>query len=271
MISKNLNKYNDFLEKHHKKIIEDFYTFLKFPSISADPKHKQDIQNCAKWLAGMYQKAGFEAQVWETKVHPVIFAEHKASSSRRPTILFYHHYDVQPVDPLELWNHPPFDPIQKGSEIFARGAADNKGQCYYTLVALQAFMELGKKEDINIKVLVDGEEEVGSEGLFQILEEKEKLLKSDYSLIVDLGVPSLDLPAVTIGFRGIITFDIECICSNTDLHSGQFGGISYNPLKGLTQVLSKIWDEDGHVQIPHFYDSLLEVDEKSSLMSIFRL
>lgn len=255
-------KYQEYFEKHEKKILADFISFLKFQTISADPAHKKDIKNCAEWVAAFLKEAGCKVEIWETPVNPVIFASHEATSADRPTILIYHHYDVQPVDPLELWDTPPFEPTIKGNEIYARGACDNKGQCLYGIYGVKAFLEIGKKEDLNIKVIIEGEEELGSVGLFHILKEKGKFLKADYVAIIDAGIPSLKQPAVTLGFRGITTLDVECIGSNVDLHSGQLGGIAYNPLRALVEVLAKAWDKEGRVAIDHFYDGIAVQDSK---------
>lgn len=260
-------KYERYFIKHEKKILEDFFAFLKFPSISADPAHKQDITACATWVATFLKGAGFFVETWKTPVNPVIFAIHKAKSPGRPTLLVYHHYDVQPVDPLDLWKTPPFEPTRVGHEIYARGASDDKGQCLYGMYALKAFLEEGNTDDVNIKVIIDGEEEIGSRGLFHVLDEKKELLQADYTLIIDVSVPSLKEPAVTLGCRGIITLDVECIGSNVDLHSGALGGIAYNPLRGLVEVLSKVWDAQGKVVIDHFYDGIEPVD-RQSLMKV---
>lgn len=265
--SSHVDPYSDYFAKHEKAILEDFFSFLKFKTISADPQFHSEIIRCAHWIVQYLTQAGMETCVWETKGNPVVFAEHKASSTKRPTLLLYHHYDVQPVDPLELWQTPPFSPTIKEGEIYARGASDNKGQCFYSMCALKAFLQIAKNKDLNIKVIIEGEEEVGSESLLDILEEKKQLLASDYTLIVDMSIPSVDTPAVTIGFRGIVTFSLECIGSNMDLHSGLFGGVAFNPLRGLCDVLSKLWDESGRVQIPHFYDGIYPV-ESSSLIQV---
>lgn len=260
-------KYQEYFEKHQKNILESFFTFLKFPSISADPAHKKDIMACANWVGAFLKSVGFEVEMWPTPVNPVVFGMHKAEKKGSPTLLVYCHYDVQPIDPLELWKTPPFEPTIVGGEIVARGACDNKGQCWYALCALAAFLEIGKKENLNIKILIDGEEEVGSEGLFHVLEHQGDRLKADYAAIVDLGIPSLKQPAVTLGCRGIVTFDVECICSNVDLHSGQLGGIALNPLRALVDVLAKVWDKDGHIQIERFYEGI-EPFDKSQLIDV---
>lgn len=264
MVSK---KYQEYFEKHEKKILEDYFSLLKFKSISADPAHKKDIEECSQWVFSFLKEAGCHVEVWKTPVNPVIFAKHQAKNPNRPTILIYHHYDVQPVDPLELWNSPPFEPTIVGNDVYARGASDNKGQCLYGIYAVKAFLEIGKKEDLNIKVIIEGEEEVGSSGLFHVLEERKSSLKADYVAIIDAGIPSLEEPAVTLGFRGIVTFDVECSGSNVDLHSGQLGGIAYNPLRGLVEVLAKVWDKEGRVTIDNFYDDIIEQNAKE-LMQI---
>jgi acetylornithine deacetylase/succinyl-diaminopimelate desuccinylase-like protein len=240
--------------------LEDFFSFLRFKTISADPQYKQHINNCADWIVKYLEGAGMQASLWETKGNPVVFAQYQASSSDRPTILLYHHYDVQPVDPLELWESDPFSPTVKHGEVYARGASDNKGQCYYSMLAIKVFLKTAQNKDLNIKILIEGEEEVGSEGLLEILHQKKHQLASDYTLIVDMGIPSLDHPAVTLGFRGIVTLSLEITGSSMDLHSGIFGGIAFNPLRGLTEVMAKIWDSTGKVQIPHFYDGIEPFD-----------
>jgi acetylornithine deacetylase/succinyl-diaminopimelate desuccinylase-like protein len=264
---KHSKKYQDYFEKHQDDILSRFFTFLRFPSISADPWHKADINACANWVAAFLKNVGFEVELWPTPINPVVFAMHQAQKKDRPTLLVYCHYDVQPVDPLELWKTPPFEPTIREGEVFARGACDNKGQCWYALSALAAFLKIGKKENINIKILIDGEEEIGSEGLFHVLNHRGDRLKADYAAIVDLGIPSLNKPAVTLGCRGIVTFDVECVGSNVDLHSGQLGGIALNPLRALVDVLAKVWDKDGHIQIEGFYEGI-EPFDKSQLMEV---
>jgi acetylornithine deacetylase/succinyl-diaminopimelate desuccinylase-like protein len=261
----NAGFYKTYFSKHEKVILEDFFAFLRFKTISADPQYKQQINNCADWIKKYLEGSGMQVSLWQTKGNPVVFAEHKASSSERHTILLYHHYDVQPVDPVDLWDSDPFSPTIKHGQIYARGASDNKGQCFYSMLAIKVFLETAQNKDLNIKVIIEGEEEVGSEGLLEILQQKKQELASDYTLIVDMGIPSLDHPAVTLGFRGIVTFSLEVIGSLMDLHSGIFGGIALNPLRGLSEVMAKIWDSTGRVQIPHFYDGIEPVDSSHLL------
>lgn len=261
------HQYADYFEKHRQTIFQDLFAFLEFQTISADPKHKKDIAGCVKWLSSYLQQLHLHVEVWETKVNPVIFAEHKAHHPNRPTVLLYGHYDVQPVDPLDLWETPPFEPSVRDGEIYARGSADNKGQIFYTICAIKAFLELGKKEDVNIKIVIEGEEEVGSFGFSQMIEEKKSKLKADTVLIVDSGIPSLDKPAVSLGYRGLVSFDVECIGSNSDLHSGTFGGVALNPLRALTQLLAQVWDADGKVAIEGFYDGIKDLHIEDLVMT----
>lgn len=258
-------KYSDWYENHESKILEDFITFLRFPSISADPKMKENVLKCSQWVESYLKKVGFQTEVWETDVYPAIFGEMIQDPSY-PTVLFYNHYDVQPVDPLDLWVSPPFEPRVENNAVYARGACDDKGLCLYTLNGIKSFVDLVKDKKVNIKIIIEGEEEVGSEGFSKILPHKKDKLQSDYLLIVDTGVPSMDQPAVVLGCRGITTLNIECRGSSEDLHSGMFGGIAYNPLRALSEVIAKLWDEDGKVAIDGFYDDIKDFDPSKLMM-----
>lgn len=255
-------------ESHHKEILADYFSFLRFQSISTDPSFKGEINKAATWVADQLKKIGFHVDVWKTKNNPIVFGTHIVDPSR-PTVLIYHHYDVQPVDPIELWKSPPFEPELRGDNVYARGASDNKGQCFNTLTALKAVFELSKKVNVNIKVFVEGEEECGSEGAYQMLEEKKDDLKADYLLIVDMGIPSENLPSITIGLRGIVTMEVKCTNSKIDLHSGVMGGIALNPNRALVQLLAKMWDDNGAVAIPGFYDDI-STPTKDELKEIFQ-
>ncbi|MBS0616182.1 MAG: dipeptidase [Verrucomicrobia bacterium] len=250
-----LRKLEEWYDKHEKEIQDDFFSFLKIPSISADPAYKQDVLSAANWVRDYLQKSGMKAELWETSHYPVVFAS-KMVAADRPTILFYHHYDVQPVDPLELWKAPPFEPTIRGKEVYARGAADNKGQCFYAMAALRAFFELCDALRLNIKVFVEGEEESGSRGSVEIAKKRAKELKADHLLIVDLGIPAPGIPAITLGLRGITTMEVTVRNSNVDLHSGGHGGTVLNPNRALVNALSKLWDASGKIAVPGFYDAV---------------
>jgi acetylornithine deacetylase/succinyl-diaminopimelate desuccinylase-like protein len=243
-------------EKNISQIYADYFTFLRFPSISTDPTYSNDIRKTADWLVSYLKQFGMEAELWQTEGHPVVFASYLEAGPDCPTVLIYQHYDVQPVDPLDLWISDPFEPTIRNERVYARGASDNKGQCFYSITAIKAFLEMGKSLNINIKLFIEGEEECGSKGPSNILEAKKEALKSDYLLIVDLGLPNASTPAVTLGHRGIVAMEVTCKNSSIDLHSGLLGGIALNPNRALVQLLSKLWDDKGRVRVPAFYDQI---------------
>ncbi len=271
MTNPTLNELRSWYKSHEGQILEDYFSFLKLPSISTDPAYKEDVRKTAEWVGGRLKKIGFKVDIWKTRNkdaggNPVVFATHQAGPSR-PTVLIYHHYDVQPVDPIEKWKSPPFEPVIKDGYVYARGASDNKGQCFYTLTALEALFELCKKVDLNIKLFIEGEEECGSGGALQILQDKKEALKADYLLIVDMGLPAADTPAITLGLRGIVAMEVKCKNSNIDLHSGIMGGVALNPNRALIQLLAKLWDAEGVVAVPGFYDDVI-VPPKEQLKEI---
>lgn len=243
-------------KQHYDKTLEDFFTFLSFPSISADPKHAQDCHRTAEWLRDYMKNIGLEATLWETLGLPVVFGTHLKAGPDRPTLLIYQHYDVQPADPLALWDSDPFKPTIKNNQVYARGAADNKGQCFYSLTALKAFLQLADDFDFNIKVLIEGEEESGGKGTSTALQQRQAELKADHLLVVDFDIPGLKDPGITLGMRGIVALNVECSNSSVDLHSGSHGGIALNPNRVLASLLANIWDKEGKVTIPHFYDDV---------------
>ncbi len=244
---------------HRDQTMEDFFTFLSFPSISADPKYEQDVRRAADWLCEYMKGIGLDTVIWETPGLPVVFGSHLKAGPDRPTLLIYHHYDVQPVDPLDLWKSEPFKPEVRNNQVFARGAVDNKGQCFYSLTALKAFLSLAKEININIKVFIEGEEESGGRGTAAILEQKKEQLKSDYLLVVDFDIPAPNTPGISLGTRGLVTLDVECSNSSIDLHSGVHGGIALNPNRALAHLLTTFWDEKGRVTVPHFYDDVQDL------------
>jgi acetylornithine deacetylase/succinyl-diaminopimelate desuccinylase-like protein len=256
MTTSELNVLKDAFEKNKKTAFKDYYTFLKFQSISSEPAFKEQILACADWVANYLKQVGFQVDTWPTRGHPTIFANYDLAGKEQPTLLIYNHYDVQPVDPLELWKTPPFQPTLRNGQVYARGAQDNKGQCFYVLLALKTLMELYGKLPINIKLCIEGEEECGSAGLSGILSQKKKELKADYLSIVDLGFSKPNKPSVTLGIRGIVTMDVEVSGSRTDLHSGSHGGLAYNPIHALIELLSKVRDESGKITIPGFYEDV---------------
>ena len=254
--------FTEFFDNNKSKLVEDFITFLKFKSISTDPEYKSEVTNCANWLADYIKETGMKVDLWETEGHPVVFAQNKQTDPNLPTVLIYFHYDVQPVDPIELWDSPPFEPEIREGQIYARGAMDDKGQAFYVISAIKALMQRDGKLPVNLKVCIEGEEECGSNGLKSILKEKSSELKADHFYVVDLGIHAMDRPAVTLGIRGICTFSIELTGSKTDLHSGTHGGVAYNPLHALVDILSEARDKNGKITIPNFYDDVDVISEE---------
>lgn len=250
-----LDLFKKWFSDHRKEILDDFFTFLRFSSISADPAYAPQVKSCAQWLFDYLAKSGLKVEQWQTSHYPVLFATYPAGKDR-PTLLIYHHYDVQPVDPLDLWKSSPFEPEIRSGIVYARGASDNKGQCFYSLCAIKAAIQLAKNLAFNLKVIIEGEEESGSEGLEEILQTKAEALKADYLIVVDGHIPSIDRPAITIGSRGIMTMEVACTNAKIDLHSGTHGGIALNPNRALVSALAKLWDDKGAVAIPHFYDEV---------------
>jgi acetylornithine deacetylase/succinyl-diaminopimelate desuccinylase-like protein len=250
-----------------KDVFNDFFTFLRFPSISSEPSHKPQVTACCEWLSNYLKEMGFNVEIWSTPGHPTIFAKHLGAGPTKPTLLIYNHYDVQPIDPLNEWHSQPFEPSIRNGQIFARGAQDNKGQCFYTVQALKAMLDINKKFPINIKLCIEGEEECGSDGLSKIIPKYAKELKADYLAVVDLGIPASKRPSITLGLRGLITMDVDVQGTNGDLHSGSHGGIAYNPIHALTSLLASLRDASGKITVPGFYDDvqLVSAEEKKLL------
>lgn len=242
--------------KHSEAALKDYFKFLSFKSISSEASYKTEVIRCVEWLKEYVERIGFKCELWKTNGYPVLFANWNEAGADKPTLLIYNHYDVQPVDPLEEWKSPPFEPELRNGNVYARGAQDNKGQCFYVLQALKLLMEKHKQFPMNIKLCIEGEEECGSHGLASILEQYQDQLKADYLAIVDLGIPGPQEPSVTLGFRGILTLDVEVTGSTTDLHSGSHGGLAYNPIRALIEILSKLYDDSGTVMVPKFYDEV---------------
>ena len=243
------------------QIQEDYFNFLRFKSISSEVEFKSEVLDCAIWLKNYLEEGQFKVEFWEGNGHPVVFGENLDAGPDKPTILFYGHYDVQPVDPLNLWESPPFEPVLKDGNVYARGAQDNKGQAMYVISALRSLIKNNGKLPVNVKLCIEGEEECGSFLLQEKLKLKKAELKADYLAVVDLFVASEDHPTIPLGFRGITTMTMEITGSNTDLHSGSHGGIVYNPNHALVEILAKLRDDTGKITVPGFYEDVTEVDE----------
>lgn len=266
-----LPKIKELTEKTRDQWQQDYCTFLRYPSISSEPEFKQQVLECANWVVEHLKKIGFEVEIWPTTGHPVIFASHMKAGPEKPTLLIYNHYDVQPTDPFEAWQTPPFEPTLKNGDIYARGAQDNKGQCFYVMQALKQYLEIAGSLPLNIKLCIEGEEEMGSAGLSEIVQKKQKELNADYLAIVDLGLRDPKVPAVTLGIRGLLTMEVEMKGSTVDLHSGTHGGVVTNPIHALVALLASLRNEKGRVTIPGFYDDVVEMplEERTNMSFTF--
>jgi acetylornithine deacetylase/succinyl-diaminopimelate desuccinylase-like protein len=245
-------------DANETRILEEFFTFLRFQSISTDPSYSEHVLACADWLESYLKTMGFTIERWPTSGYPTLFAEWTGAGPDKESLLIYNHYDVQPIDPEELWDSPAFEPEIRDGEIFARGAQDNKGQCFYTLQALRALWERDGAFPVNIKLVIEGEEECGSAGFAAIVEERKAQLEARNLLIVDVGIHKPDAPSVTLGVRGMTSLSVEIEGSNTDLHSGSHGGIAYNPNHALVSMLAQLRGPDGRILVPGFYDGVAE-------------
>ena len=249
-----------------EKYLNELIDFLKIPSISADTNYKNSVRKAAEWLSNSISKTGCEnVEIIETKGHPIVFGE-KIIDEKLPTILIYGHYDVQPPDPLDLWDNPPFEPVIKKTKnhpegaIYARGACDDKGQTFMHIKALEIM--ISKNElPCNVKLMIEGEEEVGSSNLEFFVKENQKKLKSDVILISDTGILNNDQPSITTGLRGLSYMEVKLTGPNRDLHSGLYGGTVANPINVLCQMISSLKDENNKITIPGFYDDILDVSD----------
>lgn len=258
-----ISELKHWFQQHSRRIQEDYFRFLSFPSISADPAYKKECMQCAEWLCKYLKQGNIHAELIPTPGLPLVYGEEKTVKNDAPTLLVYGHYDVQPVDPLDLWHTPPFEPTVKNGSIFARGAVDDKGQIFYAVLAILCWKELKGHLPVNLKFCIEGEEESASTGLAKALPHLKEKMKSDHLLVVDFGQFAKGIPAVSLGARGIISLEVSLTGSSADLHSGMYGGIAYNPNRALAELLAKLWDSNGRVQVPHFYDDVENLSQKT--------
>jgi acetylornithine deacetylase/succinyl-diaminopimelate desuccinylase-like protein len=252
-----MDKIVDFINVNRDRYIDEMKQYLAIPSISALPEHKGDVRKCAEWTAGEMRRIGLQnVRLEETPGHPVVYGEWLGASGA-PTILFYGHYDVQPVDPLNLWTSPPFEATIRDGEIYARGSADDKGQVFMHFKAIEAHLKQNGSLPVNMKILIEGEEEVGSANLDHFINSHKDLLKADVVVISDSPMFDRGIPSICYGLRGLAYFQIDLRGSKSDLHSGSFGGAVANPAMVLAQVLAQMKDKGGRVKIDGFYDDVV--------------
>ena len=249
----------DYLKQNQPRFVAELCDYLRFASVSAQPQHKNDLCACAEWLVAHCRAIGLDAKICPTAGHPIVVARTPKRNGGRggtPHFMIYGHYDVQPPEPLDLWDSPPFEPRIEGRSIYARGSTDNKGQNFAHLKAVEAYLKTGTPLPCDLTFVIEGEEEVGSENLSIFLKENRAELECDAIIVSDTGMPSPKHPALTYALRGIIAFEIKLHGPSRDLHSGVFGGAVENPAMALSHLLGKILDNYGFIQIPGFYEDV---------------
>ncbi len=251
-------------DKNLEQYLSEWKEFLEFPSISMEPEHADSCVRCARWLNSHLESIGFSSRIIETSSHPMVFAKH-AGEPTAPTVLFYGHYDVQPVDPIDAWETPPFEPNIRNNRMYARGAQDNKGQILYTLKAMESLLKLGEFMP-TVKVLIEGDEEFGSKGIIDALPELREDIKADLLLVTDTGTVSSGAPTIIMGLRGILHMSLKLKGPGHDLHSGSHGGVAPNPATEICRLLATLHDDTGRIAIKGFYDDVAEPsDEEKEL------
>jgi acetylornithine deacetylase/succinyl-diaminopimelate desuccinylase-like protein len=259
----------EFAKANGGRFVDELKDLLRIPSVSTAPEHVEDVRKAAEFVAEGLRSAGLEnVKLIETstatrKGHPLVYADwlHAAPAAdgkAKPTVLLYGHYDVQPAEPLDEWKSPPFEPVERDGNIYARGAVDDKGQMWMHVKALESLLKAEGKLPVNVRVIVEGEEEVGGEGIAAFVREHGDQLKADAALVSDTEMFAPELPTLCVGLRGMIYTELEVRGAATDLHSGMYGGAAPNPFVALAQIIAKLKDEDGHVSIPGFYDGIEE-------------
>lgn len=250
-----------YLKSHAAAFEDELCELLRIASVSADGKRKPDVRRAAEWVAGQFRGLGLKVEICETAGNPIVYAEHIAAPGA-PTVLVYGHYDVQPPDPLELWKSPPFEPTRRDGNLYARGATDDKGQMFTHIKSAEAWLKGAPgKLPVNLKYLIEGEEEVGSENLDPFIEKNKERLKADVVVISDTSQFAPGVPAITYGLRGIAYYELRLFGPSRDLHSGTFGGGVMNPANALVRMLATLHDADGRVQVPGFYDDVVPLTE----------
>src|ERR1035437_7122352 len=248
------------IAEHKQRLLDELFDLLRFPSVSADPKYKQDILNTADFVAQKLCDAGADnVEICETAGNPIVYGE-KITDPSKPTVLVYGHYDVQPPEPLELWKTPPFEPTIRDGKIYARGSCDDKGQFYMHVKAFELMMQTGTLP-CNIKFMIEGEEEVGSSNLAIFVKQNKTRLKADVVLISDTSMISMEHPSLETGLRGLSYLEVEVTGPNRDLHSGVYGGAVANPATIFAKVIATCHDENNHVTIPGFYDKVQNLSD----------
>ena len=242
-----------YVEANKDRYMTELREFLAIPSVSTNKENTEDVRRCSEWVAAHMRSVGLQnVQVMPTPGHPVVYAEWLGAPGK-PTVLLYGHYDVQPPEPLELWTSPPFEATIRGGRLYARGAADDKGQVFIHLKSIEAYLKNGRALPINLKLLIEGEEEIGSDHLESFVREHKEMLKADLVLISDSSMFAENTPSICYGLRGLAYMQIDLTGPNKDLHSGSFGGTVHNPIQALSEIIASLHDKNGKITIPGFY------------------
>ena len=260
----------DYIESKREEHLNELKEFLRIPSVSTKSEHRPDIERAARWVAEKLRAAGLDKiEIVPTKMHPLVYGE-SLHAPGKPTILFYGHYDVQPAEPLDLWTTPPFEPAERGGNLFGRGTADDKGQVHIHIKALEALRQATGKLPVNVKVMIEGEEEVGSVNLWEFVQQNRERLKADALVVSDTSMLAKGVPSITYGLRGLNYYQIEITGPAQDLHSGVFGGAVPNPITILAETIAKLHDRNLRVAIPGFYDDVAALSraERKALQAL---
>lgn len=257
VMRENNNTFKEYIDSNKQRFLDELFELIRIPSISADSQYKQDVLNAADYLKNKLISAGADvADIHETAGHPIVYGE-KIIDPSLPTILVYGHYDVQPADPIELWDTPPFEPTIRNEKIYARGSCDDKGQAYMHIKAFETMMATSNLT-CNVKFILEGEEEIGSNNLEIFIRDNKDMLAADVVLISDTDILSNETPSITTGLRGLSYMEVEVIGPNRDLHSGMYGGAVANPLNVLSEMIASLKDKNNRITIPGFYDKVME-------------
>ncbi len=258
-----INDIKEYILENQPRFLNELADLLRIPSVSTAPEHKADVAACADFVANHIRAIGIEdVTVFPTNGHPIVYAEYKCSRADAPTVLFYGHYDVQPVDPLNLWTNPPFEPTFRDGKVFARGATDDKGQIFLHIKSLEAHLKVRGELPVNVKLLLEGEEEVGSIHLEEFIRTHTDLLRCDTVVISDTPIYAPGVPSLVYGLRGLCYMEVTVTGPNRDLHSGSFGGAVQNPVNALCDMIAILKDGYGRITIPGFYDNVVPLTQE---------
>lgn len=256
-----MNEVQAYIDANRRRFMDEWFEFLRIPSVSARSEHREDVRAAAEWLGQRMTDAGLDVSVHDTPGHPIVLGEWRGAGADAPTVLIYGHYDVQPAEPLELWTSPAFEPEERDGRVYARGAVDDKGQFYLHVKAVEAHLQAGGSLPVNVILLAEGEEEVGSANLMPFVQQHAERLRCDAVVISDSGMFGPGVPTIGASLRGLAYFELRVRAARGDLHSGSYGGAVANPATALARIIASFHDDKGHITIPGFYDDVQAAPE----------